>query len=60
MGGQSGGQALSYLKDNAGNPNVIMATLNSLYATPLRVPALGVDIARFTPLVNLAIESFVL
>ncbi len=60
MGGQSGGQALSYLKDNAGNPNIIMATLNSLYTTPLRMPSLGVDIAELTPVVNLAIDSFML
>ena len=44
-GGGSGAEALRYLKDKAGDPHVIMATLNSLYTTPLRNPTIGVDIA---------------
>ena len=32
-GGGSGAEALRYLKDKAGDPHVIMATLNSLYHT---------------------------
>ncbi|MEE8274075.1 MAG: tripartite tricarboxylate transporter substrate binding protein, partial [Alphaproteobacteria bacterium] len=43
-GGGSGAEALRYLKDHAGDPHVIMATLNSYYTTPLRNPGLGVDI----------------
>ena len=59
-GGQSGAEAMLYLKQNAGNSNVIMATLNSLYTTPLRTPALSLDIREFTPIVTLAIDSFLL
>jgi tripartite-type tricarboxylate transporter receptor subunit TctC len=59
-GGGSGAEALRYLQDNPGNPHVIMATLNSLYTTPLRNPDLGVDIAKFTPIARLAEDTFVL
>ena len=37
-----------------------MATLNSLYTTPLRNPGLGVDIKEFTPIARLAEDTFVL
>jgi putative tricarboxylic transport membrane protein len=57
-GGGSGAEALRYLKDNKGNPHVIMATLNSYYTTPLRNPGLGVDISRFTPIARLAEDTF--
>ncbi len=57
-GGGSGAEALRYLKDNKGNPHVIMATLNSYYTTPLRQPALGVDIEKFTPITRLAEDTF--
>ena len=46
-GGGSGAEALRYLVDKEGDPHVIMATLNSLYTTPLRNPSLGVDISKF-------------
>ena len=59
-GADSGGEALNYIKANAGNPHVIMATLNSLYTTPLRVPSLGIDIANLTPIARLAEDTFVL
>ena len=59
-GGGSGAEALRYLKDNAGNPHIIMATLNSLYTTPLRNPGIGVDIEEFTPIARLAEDTFVL
>jgi len=59
-GGQSGAEAMMYLKRNAGSSNVIMATLNSLYTTPLRTPSLRLDIREFTPVVTLAIDSFLL
>ena len=59
-GADSGGEALSYMKANAGNPHIIMATLNSLYTTPLRVPSLGIDIAHLTPIARLAEDTFVL
>tara|TARA_R110000787_G_scaffold133560_5_gene245916 strand:+ start:535 stop:1539 length:1005 start_codon:yes stop_codon:yes gene_type:complete len=57
-GGGSGAEALRYLKDNKGNPHIILATLNSLYTTPLRNPGLGVDIATFTPIARLAEDTF--
>ena len=57
-GGGSGAEALRYLKDRAGDPHVIMATLNSYYTTPLRNPGLGVDIAEFTPITRLAEDTF--
>ena len=59
-GGGSGAEALRYLQDNAGNPHVIMATLNSYYTTPLRNPGLGVDISTFTPIARLAEDTFLL
>lgn len=59
-GGGSGAEALRYLKDRAGDPHVIMATLNSLYTTPLRNPDLDINIAEFTPIARLAEDTFVL
>ena len=59
-GGGSGAEALRYLVDKAGDPHVIMATLNSLYTTPLRNPDMGVDISTFTPIARLAEDTFVL
>jgi len=57
-GGGSGAEALRYLKDNAGNPHIILATLNSYYTTPLRNPGIGVDIGKFTPIARLAEDTF--
>jgi len=57
-GGGSGAEALRYLQDHAGDPHVIMATLNSYYTTPLRNADLGVDIAKFTPIARLAEDTF--
>ncbi|MEO1090883.1 MAG: tripartite tricarboxylate transporter substrate binding protein [Pseudomonadota bacterium] len=58
-GGGSGAEALRYLKDQAGDEHIVMATLNSLYTTPLRTE-IGVDIAEFTPLARMAVDTFVL
>jgi tripartite-type tricarboxylate transporter receptor subunit TctC len=58
-GGGSGAEALRYLVDKAGDDHVIMATLNSYYTTPLRTD-IGVDIAEFTPLARMALDTFVL
>ncbi len=58
-GGGSGAEALRYLKDNAGDAHKVMATLNSYYTTPLRTD-IGVDIANFTPLARMAVDTFVL
>jgi tripartite-type tricarboxylate transporter receptor subunit TctC len=59
-GGGSGAEALRYLKDKSGDPHVIMATLNSLYTTPLRNPDLGVNIEEYTPVARLAEDTFIL
>jgi putative tricarboxylic transport membrane protein len=58
-GGGSGAEALRYLQDNAGNPHVIMATLNSYYTTPIQTD-IGVDIETFTPLARMAVDTFAL
>lgn len=57
-GGGSGAEALRYLKDKAGDPHIIMATLNSYYTTPLRNPGIGVDIKEFTPIARMAEDTF--
>ena len=57
-GGNSGAEALRYLRDKAGDRHVVMATLNSYFTTPLRNPDLGVDISKFTPIARLALETF--
>ena len=58
-GGGSGAEALRYLKDKAGDAHVVMATLNSYYTTPLQTD-IGVDIAEFTPIARMALDTFVL
>ena len=58
-GGGSGAEALVYLKDKSGDAHTIMATLNSYYTTPLQTD-IGVDIAEFTPLARMAVDTFVL
>ena len=58
-GGGSGAEALRYLKDNAGNPNIVMATLNSYYTTPITTD-IGVNIEEFTPLARMAVDTFAL
>lgn len=58
-GGGSGAEALRHLKDQAGNPHVVMATLNSYYTTPLMTD-IGVDIAEFTPIARMGVDEFVL
>ena len=58
-GGGSGAEALRYMKDMAGDPHRIMATLNSYYTTPLRTD-IGVDIETFTPIARMALDTFVL
>lgn len=58
-GGGSGAEALRYMVDKAGDDHTIMATLNSYYTTPLRTD-IGVDIAEFTPLARMALDTFVL
>ncbi len=58
--GGSGAEALVYMKGKKGDNHTIMFTLNSFYTTPLRQPALGVDIAEFTPVMRMAEDTFCL
>ncbi len=58
--GGSGAEALQYLQSKAGDPHVVMVTLNSLFTTPLQNPGLGVDITEFTPIARLARDTFLL
>ena len=58
-GGGSGAEALRYMVDKRGDAHTIMATLNSYYTTPLRTP-IGVDIAEFTPIARMAVDTFVI
>lgn len=58
-GGGSGAEALRYLQDNAGNPHIVMATLNSYFTTPIQ-SEIGVDIENFTPLARMAVDTFAL
>ena len=60
MGGDSGAEALRYMKKNAGNPHVVMITLNSIYTTPLRNPEIDVDIMELTPIARMAEDTFLL
>ena len=58
--GRSGGEALDYLADKAGDPHVVMATLNSLFTTPLRNAGVRADVTTLTPIASMAVENFVL
>lgn len=58
--GGSGAEALVHLKQAKDPNHTIMVTLNSFYTTPLRQPALGVDIATFTPVARMAEDTFLL
>lgn len=60
MPGDSGAEALVYLKKNKGNPNIVMVTLNSFYTTPLRRPDLKIDIRDYTPIARMAEDTFLL
>ena len=52
--GGSGGEALRYLKDKAGDDHVLLVTLNSFYTTPIIQTSLGVDPTTFTPVGRMA------
>jgi tripartite-type tricarboxylate transporter receptor subunit TctC len=58
--GGSGAEALVHMKGKKGDNHTIMFTLNSFYTTPLRQPALGVDIETFTPVARMAEDTFCL
>lgn len=58
--GGSGGEALRYLKDKAGDDHVLLVTLNSFYTTPIIQKGLGVDPTTFTPIGRMALDTFLL
>jgi len=58
--GGSGAEALVYMKEKTGDDYVVMVTLNSFYTTPIRQPALGIDITTFTPIARMAEDTFLL
>ncbi len=58
--GGTGAEALVYMKGKKGDNHTIMFTLNSFYTTPLRQPALGIDITTFTPIARMAEDTFLL
>ncbi|MCZ6533377.1 MAG: tripartite tricarboxylate transporter substrate-binding protein [SAR324 cluster bacterium] len=58
--GGSGAEALVYMKGKTGDSHTVLLTLNSYFTTPLRQPALNVDIATFTPIARMAMDTFVL
>ena len=59
-GGGSGAEALIALKGASDPDHTILVTLNSFFATPLRQPALGIDIQTFTPVAMMGVDPFVL
>ena len=58
--GGSGGEALRYIKDKAGDDHVLLVTLNSFYTTPIIQSSLGVDPLTFTPIGRMALDTFLL
>ena len=58
--GGTGAEALVYMNGKKGDNHTIMFTLNSFYTTPLRQPALGIDITTFTPIARMAEDTFLL
>lgn len=58
--GGSGAEALTYLKDKAGDDHVVMVTLNSYYTTPVIQEDLAIDISEYTPIGLMALDTFLL
>ena len=60
--GGSGAEALLHMKNTKGinKDHTVMVTLNSFYTTPMRQPALEVDIATFSPVARMAEDTFLL
>lgn len=58
--GGSGGEALRYLKEKAGDDHVLLVTLNSFYTTPIIQKGLNVDPLSFTPIGRMALDTFLL
>lgn len=57
---KSGAEALATLKSRAGDPHVLLFTLNSFYTVPLDHPEIGVDIGTFTPVARMGEDVFLL
>src|SRR5262245_22330062 len=60
MPGKSGGEALSYLKSQAGSDHLLIFTLNSFFTVPLLRRELDIDILAFTPVARLGLDPFLL
>lgn len=58
--GRSGGDAMAKLMARSGDNHALLFTLNSFYTTPLAMPELKIDVARFTPIARLAEDVFLL
>ena len=60
--GGSGAEALLHMKNTKGanKDHTVMVTLNSFYTTPMRQPALDVDISTFAPIARMAEDTFLL
>lgn len=58
--GGSGGEALRYIQDKAGDDHTLLVTLNSFYTTPIIQENLGVDPTKFTPIGRMALDTFLL
>ena len=59
-GGDSGAEALQYLKAKENDDHTLLVTLNSFYTTPLRQPNLKVDTTKFAPIARMAEDTFIL
>ncbi|MEZ5826795.1 MAG: tripartite tricarboxylate transporter substrate-binding protein [Geminicoccaceae bacterium] len=59
-GGGSGAEALIALQGASDPDHTILVTLNSFFTTPIRQPALGIDIMTFTPVTMMGVDPFVL
>lgn len=59
-GGGSGAEALIALNGASDPDHSILVTLNSFFTTPIRQPALGIDIMTFTPITMMGVDPFVL
>jgi tripartite-type tricarboxylate transporter receptor subunit TctC len=58
--GGSGAEALRYMQDKAGDDHTLLVTLNSFYTTPIIQETLGVDVAQFTPIGRMALDTSLL
>lgn len=58
--GGSGAEALEYMNSKEGDDHTILVTLNSFYTTPIRQPALDIDVLGFTPIARMAEDTFLL